>query len=183
MTTAALDHLEKHLGTFSSVWSSRIGSTIRALRFDDRPVEGASTYATLGLSEQVLRRHDGEAIREELLLCALDRFDSDALGHFLLSLADSLVALQDPLVRGDVMGPSDVIIPGSTLQAVYAAEPTLFEGFTFSSDAAEPVEWIWVLPITASEAAFIQSKGPQEFEALEGFEPLRVLDLGRASLA
>ena len=56
------------------------------------------------------------------------------------------------LCLGDVMGPSDVIIPGSTLQAIYAAEPTLFEDFAAAGDAPEPVEWIWVVPITASEA-------------------------------
>ena len=178
------EHLESHLGAIAEGWGSPAGeSGVQVVRFRDQPDAGVSTYATLGLSDHILEMTGERRVRQELLVAAHDRFPSGKVASFILTLAESLLTDHRALLRGDVIGPAEPIIPGSTARAVYATLPVVYEDSLASyEDITPPGVVVWLLPLLGTEVNYIRTHGWSAFEdRLEATDP-DLFDLERESI-
>jgi hypothetical protein len=180
-TPPVVKHLEHHLGEATGGWGDK--SRIQVLHFPARPEPGIVTYATLGLSDAVLPMGNGRTVRQELLLAVRAAFDPAAVAGMLTSFADYVVGQGRALLRGDVVGPSDPLIPGVEARAVYAAMPVVFpEGIDTMRESTPPTVFVWLAPLRVEDAEYVRFHGWSAFEDALERVPLDFWDLNRAPL-
>jgi antitoxin YqcF len=168
------DHLESFLGSIDYGWKDNDSeNAISVARFRNQPVDGMSTYVTLGLSHHVLSMPNKREVRQELVFSTFDTVPRDDIVSFLLSFSDFILTKHEALLRGQVIGPADPIISGSSMNAVYASMPVIFddEFATFEGTSPSTV-FVWLIPIFENEAKYIQEYGWEVFEdVLEQQDP------------
>ncbi|MFC9328781.1 suppressor of fused domain protein [Kitasatospora sp. NPDC057015] len=71
----------------------------------------------------------------------------------------------EAILRGDVV-PLPAPLPGGTMTSLYAGLPVYFDEdfFSVTVENGSGVAVVWLIPVTADEAAFIQDKGWEAFE-------------------
>lgn len=177
-------HVEESLGKLDSGWSFEKGSNqIQVARFANQPFEGATTYVTLGLSNNLLPMPQGREVRQELVFTAYDNFPAEQIASFMLTFCDYILSRKRALLRGDVVGPSDPIIPGVAANAIYAAIPVVFnERFHTYNDSSPPTVMVWLLPLVGEEASFVKQNGWNQFEDLLEAEDPDLWDLNRPAI-
>lgn len=181
-----IEHLETHLGPIRAGWKmeSAPGGRLFIVEFADQPVEGAVTYATLGLSEHTLRQEDGPPICQELLFSLRE---GEARPEDAVLLMKTLVApvleSRRSLDRGQVLGPAGPVLEGSTLEAFYCSFPAYFpEELAVFRGVTPAVFFVWLIPITRDEARFIEQRDWESFEELLEEQDPELLDLRRTGL-
>jgi hypothetical protein len=176
-----LEHIETALGPIEEGWElTESPSRIRVASFRQQPFEGAITYVTIGLSENVLPMTAGRDVRQELVFSAHESFSRGAISSFLLTFADYILSKRRALLRGDVVGPGEPIIPGVSLDAVYSALPVIFqEGFATYDATAPPTVFVWLIPLHEREADFVKKNGWNRFEDMLAEKDPDLLDLNR----
>jgi hypothetical protein len=87
------------------------------------------------------------------------------------------------IARGEVEGPAGPLFDGSRLEALYASLPAYFpDAFAVCEQSEPPTHFLWMIPITRTEAAFVKSHGWSRFEdLLVKFDP-DLLDLNRGEI-
>ncbi|MFF1820714.1 suppressor of fused domain protein [Kribbella sp. NPDC058245] len=141
-------------------------------------------YATLGLSRHpLLSSTSGRTIRQELLMLAAESVAPDQVASLLLQVGSMALAGHRPLLRGDVIGPADSIVPTSHLTALYVTMPVYFpdEFATFAGTDGDVVV-AWLVPITTGEADFIASRGWDVFEDRLAEQDPHLVDLHRSGM-
>ncbi len=173
--------VEAILGPIEQGWPCT--DDIFIVRFDDQPFPQAKTFATLGLHRHLLQA-SGREYRQELLFSAWNDESDDAICRFLAQFVLN-VMLRDhqPLLRGEVVGPSSPLLPGSAMTAIYASIPVVFdEQLSVYRETTPPTIFIWLIPIRTEEAQFVEQHGWSAFEdQLEAVNP-DLLDLKRKSV-
>lgn len=111
-----IKHVESFLGEIEQAWKSDKG--IRVARFPDKPVEGMATYVNLGLGDHVLPMRGERTVRQELVFTADEHYPPAQIASFLLTFSEFIISKHQALLRGDVIGPSDPIIPGVPVNAI-----------------------------------------------------------------
>jgi hypothetical protein len=179
-----IDHLESFLGPIDGAWqSTELSSTIRVAAFHQKPFDTADTYVTLGLSDEILPSGLGRDIRQELVFATYESFPKVAISSFLLTFAEYILSKRRALLRGDIVGPSEPIIPGVPLNAVYSTIPVIFsEGFATFGGTLPPTVLVWLLPLHGVEAEFVKRNGWNEFEEMLEAKDIDLLDLNRKSI-
>jgi Suppressor of fused protein (SUFU) len=162
-------HIEERLGPVQEGWRrdaegknvpflvARLGGT--------KELPPGSYFSTLGLSDFPLRsRRSEKQIRMELLMTSKDA--GGFIPGVLQQVGRQLIESGSALLRGDVIGPRDPLAEGSELTALYAAIPVYFppgmDGFE-SERTGEGV-FVWLVPISTSEAEYIRTNGWSAFE-------------------
>ncbi|ACC76293.1 suppressor of fused domain protein [Paraburkholderia caribensis] len=180
-----IEHLETNLGPIAEGWKddSTVGNALRVVRFPNQPFQGASTFATLGLSESKVSLPNGNHCGQELLFAAWDRYQAPHVGSFLLTFGAQVRNRQRALLRGDVIGPSAPLIPGVAANAIYASNPVIYpEELARYDDDGSPTVFVWLVPLMEAEGRFAKTQGWNQFEdALEKANP-DLLDLDRSSV-
>lgn len=169
-----IDHVESFLGSICKGWTlSEQTDAIQVVRFADQPFPGVSTFVSLGLSRKPLLMPNGRNVRQELVFSADARYSEDEVASFMLTFCEFILARQQPLLRGDVVGPSSLIVKSADKNAVYATIPTIFpDGFRTFSDSGSDTVLVWLIPLASSEADFVKSYGWSRFEdILEAKDP------------
>lgn len=161
-----IDHLEQFLGPIHYGWKPVAApSDIRAVMFKNRPCDGVDTFSSLGLSDEPLSMKGGRIVREELLLSVYPRYPVAQLASFLTTLADSLRSKGTALLRGDVVGPADSLIPGARPRAVYASLPVFLpESFATFRGTEPSTVIVWLIPLVGRETEFVKEAGWEAFE-------------------
>jgi hypothetical protein len=154
------------------------------VRFDQGPVPATVGFATLGLSRfQLQSPRSGRGIRHELLMLVPDEHRDGPIPALLHQVSESVLRGRRALVRGDVIGPSGQLIPGSQMEALYVAMPAYFpDEFAIYEDGNEPVVVAWLVPISSREAAYVEQYGWSAFEDRLVDEDPDLVDFGRSSL-
>lgn len=178
-------HLEAHLGTILHGWSlDADGDTVpfQVVELSDGKEPSVHTYSTLGLSNHPLQsRVSNKEIRCELVMVA--RNGSDAIPGVLQQVGRGLIQEGHALLRGDVIGPRNPLISGSSMSALYASIPVYFPNSFATCDSAQgPIVFIWLIPIAQKEASYIQENGWNAFEKLLVNCDLDLSDLFRDSI-
>jgi hypothetical protein len=175
------NQLESFLGEIEKAWKSDAG--IRVVRFPNKPVEGTATYVTLGLSDHVLPMRGERTVRQELVFTTDDHYPPEQIASFLLTFAEFVASRHQALLRGDVVGPRDPIIPGVPVNAVYASMPYFFDdGFATYSETTPPTVLVWLMPLHADEARFVKKVGWSKFEDILDDKDPDVWNLERDSV-
>lgn len=185
MTSA--DAVERHLvsclGAPSLITSARdaersLSASFRVATFDDQPAESAFTLTTLGVSEHEFRDRESR-VRQELLVCAWNAFRGDALHQFLFAMGNYVIESRTAAARGMIYEFPEPFTAGRAWQHVFVFTP-LYHSALLS--AVPPVDFMWLIPITPAEFAFIQTNGPQAFDDLLTQKDPDLLDLGREAV-
>jgi Suppressor of fused protein (SUFU) len=183
--TDVAKYLEDHLGPIQNGREFPLPERepFSVVQFADRPMRGATTFATLGLSERVLAQPAGGAnLRQELLMAAAGNFDKEDMALLLASVVDEVWRSGLSLDRGAVIGPRGPLFSGSPLEALYCAPPAYFPaGLAMCTLPGTPLVIVWLVPVTAREAAFAR-EGFGPFEALLQVQNPNLLDLARGEL-
>jgi hypothetical protein len=185
-SASLIDFLESHLGEMSNgfLFEGPQDRPIQVARFDHQPVSTAVTLVTTGLSKHVLHQLSPRDIRMELLACAYSEFDIPDLAKVVFALAQEILEKHHAPARGDVIGPRGPICSGSNLEALYFSHPA-YHSAGLDKFEGDPPETIiaWIVPISASEAAYIHQHGWSAFEELVESKEPDLLDMKRPSLA
>lgn len=168
-----IEHLENGLGPIMRGWGE--AGQVKVAEFHDRPLDGVSTYSTIGFSHHPLQvtSESNKLVRAELLFSAYPEFSGDEIASVLLSFVEYLIAQDQALLRGDVVGPSGALVSKSSMRAVYASIPVFFDDEFSVYPMSEPnTVFIWLIPMYASGANYVKRFGWECFE-----EQLEVLDV------
>jgi hypothetical protein len=180
-TSPVFLHLEGQLGKMRRGWPYEGGNRF-VVEFADRPSKGATTYATLGLSDTPLPQASGPAIRQELVF-ACRRSNWKEAADLLSLVVTDVRGRGRSLDRGEVLGPAGPLFPKSPFEALYCAPPVYYPdalGF-LDGVAGSPLVIVWLLPITRAEAKFVEQRGWPAFEDLLEQQDLDLTDLDRPS--
>jgi len=180
-----IDFLEQQLGTMAGgqIFESEPELRVQVARFENQPVPDATTYVTTGISKHLLHQTSGPEIKLELLACAWSRFRHARIDSLLFAISQEILSSHHAPAHGDVIGPRGPIAEGSKLEAFYFMPP-LYHTETMEaldSDGAQ-ILFVWALPISAAEAAFIRREGWEAFEERIHLLDPDLMDLERASI-
>jgi len=181
-------HLEGVLGTpFRASTAHDVTRGIVAAfgvaTFRDQPVEGAFTLVTVGLSEHLLPGDESEPVRQELLVCAWDRFFGDALYQAFFSMADLVLEDGTRIDPGTVYELPERIADAMGSHRFFAYPPCYHpeELQPIQLDDGE-VEIRWLIPIAPEESDFVEREGAEAFDDLLELENPDLMDLDRGSV-
>ena len=178
-SSPVITHLEKHLGKLRGGWPFD-DDKLLIVEFNNRPHKGATTYASLGVSDVPLKQAKGPKIRQELLFVC-GRADWEEAADLLSTVALQVRDGGRSLDRGEVVGPSGPIFAGSPFEAFYCAPPVYFPDELAALDGVggATLVIVWLVPITLAEAKFIEKRGWPAFEDLLEEQDLDLTDLHR----
>ena len=185
LKTNVAEHLEVRLGPVDYGWGDPAsGKRLQVVRFKDQPEPGVDTYATLGLSEYVLAMQTGREVREELVLCATDRVCDKDVASILLWIAERCVDSGDAILRGQIIDLGAALAEGGEITALYATNPSVFDDRLLAIDSEQPpLVFVWLIPVTTREAAFVRERGWRAFEAALEEEDPDIWNMERRSVA
>jgi hypothetical protein len=164
--TSVPEHYEQHLGEITRGWSDeKRMHGVQVVCFEKQPEPGVKTYATLGLSRHIVELPGSKHIRQELLISANEAFSSDAVAGLVLSLAEHVLRCGKALLRGEVIGPGEPVIAGSTLAAIYVTNPSPFDK-SLTEFVSEPPATVfaYLIPIMEAESVLVRERGWRWFE-------------------
>lgn len=177
------DHLRRH---YRRAEPECVGEAqgIKVLRVRDCPVEGISTYLTEGLNKSSFtQRESGRLIRQELLLSCLKQFESDEVPAILLATAILATERNLPLLRGELVWPLDTMFLefGGRCVGLLFDVPGYFSDDFLVVDAAVPVVFVELFPLTEAECRFAEHYGVDELRDRIEAGSIDPLDHARAS--
>lgn len=164
-------HLEQALGSISNGWTEKSATHgVQIVAFDNAPVDGVTTYATMGLSRYSLSQSSGNHIRQELLTSAEAGQDPAKMVNLLLAIAEHLVDERQALARGQVTTPQREDGVGTSF---YCTNPSPFDQTTLTAEKFDPdVVFVYLIAILDSEAELVAKMGWRWFEEqLEAQDP------------
>ena len=101
----------------------------------------------------------------------------------LQQIADEFIQTGCAPLRGQVFGPRGPLIPGSELAALYAAIPVYFpDDFAAHQSAEWTTVFVWLVPISASEAKCVSADRHGESSVAEACDQAAVSALFRRVL-
>ncbi|MFF4599831.1 suppressor of fused domain protein [Amycolatopsis sp. NPDC001319] len=168
--TGLIEHLESRLGRITGGWSRDPGGgwwPFRVAHLSDGVLAGVESFATVGLSDrELIARTNGRPLRVEILLAGLAGSDTSAYPALVAGVAKAMIASGEVLLRGDVVTTAGPLVQGSRMEALYAANPVYYDDGFFGVDLplGNRAAIVWLVPVSAAEAAYVRSRGWQAFE-------------------
>jgi hypothetical protein len=182
--TGLSEHIEKYLGVIDWGWSFKdeVGG-VQVVKVLNCPVPSVTAYSTLGMSWTELPMINGRLVRQELIFAAYETYTPSQIASFLLTLSSYVLSMRRALLRGNVVGPHQPLIPGVGVTSVYCTMPMMFDAKLSTFSASDPATvFVWLVPITRAESEFIRLKGWNKFEDILEKEQPDVWNLDRASV-
>lgn len=177
-------HIENYLGKVDCGWKDNTtASEIQVVKFDNQPFDGASTYATIGMSNKTLELTETKKIKQELIFSTYSTFSDEQIASFLLTLSEYIVSKNQGILRGDVIGPSAPLISGVKVDCIYSAIPVIFDDDFSTYNGSDPATvLVWIIPIFNNELEFVRQFGWNDFEDLLETKNPDLWDLNRQSI-
>jgi hypothetical protein len=157
------------------------GREFKIARFSGQPVEAAETFATLGVSSVPLALGDDRRLRQELLFSCYRRDLPLGPQDIVHVVASDLLGDGQALLHGQVLGPAGPLFDGSPLEALYCGQPVYFDHLIHELDTDPPTIFVWLIPITRSEAVFVAERGWKRFEDVLVHSDPDLLDVQRTA--
>lgn len=163
-------------------WDEGRKSSVCVLEAANRPQDGVTAYATIGLSDHPLMFQGREfGTRVELVGACGSAFPGFA--HVLATAAFCVVNSGWFCAPGMIF--PDVVSmhkASDTLSDIYFAHPFLWEKELKSILIGDrQVAWLLAVPVSKEESAFAQSYGPERLEARFAEKDIDIFDLNRSS--
>lgn len=174
-------HFAQLLGSPVRVTLARAGAvraSFRVAAYGDQPMTGALTFVTLGLSDQPLGE---DGVRQELLLSVMKDDYADSLLNVLFGIGHHLSQTGEPAGYGDILDWTEPIVEGGPSHLlVYSPSHLGDDAETVPGN--EPVDILWLIPITQSEADFVRDRGLDAFTSMLAKRDPDLFDLHRDSV-
>ena len=180
------DHIETYLGQMDPSqgywrWNRSDGPPLQVICFPDKPMLGAKTLCTLGLSKHEFCSEIGH-YRQELVIAAWDRFVTVEFAATLAAVGTRVLDAHWAIGIGEVIGPAGPILPGSELEAILCLHPDPFPtGFATCAATDPPTSFSWLVPISAKEASEVNNGEIEQLLLRWKREATDLLDLYRKS--
>lgn len=182
--TSLPEHIEKYLGVIESGWSIKeeVGE-VQVVKVPNCPMAGVAAYSTIGLSWTELAMPDDRSVRQELIFAAYETYAATKIASFLLSFGKYVLSTGRALLRGNVVGPHQPLIPGVQANSIFCTLPVMFDARLKTFSDSEPATvFVWLVPITSAESQFVRLHGWNKFEDLLEKEQPDFWNLDRASV-
>ncbi len=158
-------------------------SEVFILRAVDRPQDGVTAFATVGLSDHpLIYKGDEFGTRAELV---------GACGSTFANFDNVLATLAFCVINSHWFCAPGVIFPdvmemhkaSSTMRDIYFAHPFLWDDRLRSTQiGGRTIAWLLAVPVSRSESEFAQRNGPQALEKLFESKEIDIFDLNRPSV-
>jgi hypothetical protein len=157
--------------------------TLRVWEFRDRPVVGAMTFVTSGLSGLQLTREDGAIGRAELMFSCYEEWADIDCAYLLLAIVKYVLVDRAMPRQGKAITLTSPIVEGTGLTGLICYEPMYFdERLYVPRSTAPPTLFVWLVPLTSTELALVSKAGwPPLLDLLVEHDP-ELLDLERPSM-
>lgn len=184
-----IEHLEARLGLVTGGWSKDADGRpwpFRVAAFAGGALPGVRSFSTIGLSkDDLVSPRSGRKLRLELLAGERGGPGTDFLPGLVGQVAEEVVTSGRAVLRGDVIGPRGPLVPGSRMEAWYAASPVYYDD-DFAGvdlDDGHRAAIVWLAPISRCEAEFVSTNGWRAFEDELIKDDPDLLDLHRPELS
>lgn len=175
-----LDHYERHLGPPTRI--DHLPSGLHVCTWIDRPIRGAVTHATAGLSAIPLSQASG-VVRQELLIAAAARWESPAIGGLLSHMAGQVALMRRPLLFGEAFALDFRLAGLPAIWGFVAIDPRYFPDDLYAASSSEGMVGVtWLVPVTANEGHYIATRGIDPFLELVEKEQPDLLDVRKRSI-
>lgn len=181
--------LEQHLGQIQHGFThdeNGVRLPYQIVKYSEGfPLEGAVTYTTLGLSNEVLHtRQSGKEIRQELVFVAPSNYGDRNIPGILQRGASMAVSSRHAWLRGDVIGPYGTMFSDSEMEGLFVAPPVYFpdDFAVYTAENGKPIVLAWLVPVTPSEIHFVNQHGWERFEDLLETSNPDLIDFNRRSI-
>lgn len=177
------DHLEATLGPILHGWTVDASAKVvpfQVVQF--REVEGTSFFSTLGLSSShLVSDRSGRKMRCELVMLAKAK---DPVPSILQQVGRNILKAGRMPLRGEVIGLPELLTFKTELTGLYVSAPgCLPDSFAVcQDDRLGEIVFIWLIPITSAEVAFVHREGWDAFETVLETQDPDLADFGRASV-
>jgi hypothetical protein len=170
-----IEHMEAFLGPIRSgaPGDESTPPGVQVVLFaNDVPSPGVVTLSTLGLSHHHLVLPDDAPAHQELLFHFLEADQPRNAIGLLFQLAAEMIERGEAMGHGTIVGPRGRLFPTGSMTALYAAQPVYLRDEFARCPATPPIDLIWLIPITDTEADFARTHGDLAFQhALERENP------------
>jgi len=161
-------HFERFLGSMDGGWTKNESGRrlpFQVARYPNAGVESVA-FATLGLNAIRLRSpRSGRTLHQELLMLVSSALREGPVPSILQQVGLELIERGEALLRGQVLTRQGYIL-GSKMSSLYCAIPVhLPPEFVAVREANRDVAIVWLVPIGAREASYINEVGWEGFEA------------------
>lgn len=176
-----IEFYEKHLGPIERGWESATGpEAVQVCLFQNQPISGVFTLATLGLSAHELKMSGGRSVRQEFILAAQQQHRPGNLAKLLLDLSEKLLREHLAVLRGQVVPLGAPVAHGSEASALYASVPVVYPpGIAKFNETSPATVIVWLFPVLPQEATYIATMGWNVFEELLEQADPNLFDLNR----
>ena len=163
-------HVETYLGVLKSGWKNsrdNVQMPFQVIQTTEGAISGICCYSTIGLSHFDLASSTSEKIiHQELFIAVNDTFNPRNIPSILQGVGQQRLQFNTALLRGQVIGPREgVVIADTIFSALYVAMPAYWpDQFATCKVDARSIVFAWLVPITATEAKFIDVHGWSAFE-------------------
>jgi antitoxin YqcF len=157
--------------------------TIDLLWCPDRPVEGVTSYSTIGLSDTVMKQGTAD-FPTRLEICGASAVPESGLFGNVLTMAAFMIMRSQRLVLPGTAIPEVVreYYPATTLPHLYFTAPFLWEDTLKSIVVGgSTVAWLLAIPISDAELTLLRTDGDDALETAFEKSQIDIYDLERAS--
>ena len=161
-----IGHIERNLGTIIGSWKLPEEDGLQVLKFQHRPFEGVDTYCSLGMSNNVLTLNNGRDIRQEFIFSVdSKKYKEEEVASFLLTCCQGIKRSGVGVLRGELIGPGESVIPDVKSNSLYCSIPVFFQdSFNVYHSDSDSVVFVWLLPLTNSDFNYVNNSGWNDFE-------------------
>ena len=165
----------------SDFWDDERVRKVGIAEMADAPIEGVTSYATLGLSEYSIDLiSDGMPLRVEVLAAFGSQFEAGA--NFVSTAAFIMMGAPDLCRPGALlMNMNEGYYPDSPMQHGLLVAPFEWEVET-QVLSSKKVAWLQLVPVSNKEARYAAQKGSDALQTLLEQKEIDVFDLFRVSV-
>lgn len=185
-----IEHLEAHCGEITGhlELEELQEQAIQFLQFQNAPFANAITMTSLGLLRHPLQFENGAIVHQEVMLSVMQQDAESDLIELVYRLALEAWKTGHAYDLGEYLSMPDGLLSKYGFAALYVTTPFYFEESfqVHKGDAAfgepETVLPVWFVPIFASEVAYIEQYGTEEFNEMLYETEMQLLNLKRHPL-
>lgn len=175
-----IEHIESNLGVIKNSWKLNLENTnLQVVKFLNKPFEDLVTYCTVGLSNFDLKINNVKTIKQELIFTVpKDQlyYNDEDVASFILTFAKHIIETQKALLRGEIVGPGNILFRNTKSNSIYCSIPVFYEDdFHVYKGSSPETIFVWLIPLLKNDALFIKQNGWNAFEdILENIEDISI---------
>ncbi|QZY88114.1 suppressor of fused domain protein [Exiguobacterium acetylicum] len=185
-----IEHLEAHCGesTGHLEMEELQDHAIQMLQFQNAPFANANTVTSLGLLHHPLQFENGSVVHQEVMLSVMQQDAESDLIELIYRLTLEALKTGHAYDLGEYLPMPVGLLSKYDFAALYVTTPFYFEESfqVYKGNAAfgepETVLPVWFVPIFASEVAYIEQYGTEEFNEMLYETEMQLLNLKRHPL-